>query len=81
MPGRHYLPKHWLMFLLATFLVSLLFTLGCEYIVTEPKLQGSFGLELRIAIGNAIYASLLYFVASFVWCNWLKTNAFRIFKI
>ncbi len=78
--GRHYRPTHWLGFLLATFLATLVVTLGFEYIAVAPKLGGAFMVELKIALGNAIYASVLYIVTSVVWCNALPTNAYRLFK-
>lgn len=80
-PGRHYTPKHWLLFLALTFVSTLLLTFGFEYFAAHPSLNGAMLLELKIAIGNALYASLLYFVTSFVWCNWFPTNAYRWFKL
>ncbi|MBO4849808.1 MAG: hypothetical protein J5529_02775 [Prevotella sp.] len=80
-PGRHYTPKHWIFFLIGTFALTFLTTLGFEYVAVVPKLQGAFVLELKIALGNAILASFLYFLTSIFWCNALPTNAFRLFKI
>ena len=60
---------------------TLLLTFGFEYFAAHPSLNGAVLLELKIAIGNALYASLLYFVTSFVWCNWFPTNAYRWFKL
>lgn len=79
-PGRHYIPKHWIIFLVLTFVVSFLITLGLEYITVAPKLNGALLLEIKIALGNGIYASLLYFLISILWCNALPTNAYRLFK-
>lgn len=80
-PGRHYTPKHWFFFLIVTFLLTLLVTLGFEYIAIPPKLDGAFILELRIALGNAAYATLLYFITSWIWCQFkLPTNAYRLIK-
>lgn len=79
--GRHYKPKYWIFFIAITFAASLIITLLFEYIVATPKLDGAFGLEIRIAIGNAVYATLVYFLISVVWCNWFSTNAYRLFKI
>lgn len=78
--GRHYRPTHWLGFMLGTFLATLAVTLGFEYIAVAPKLDGAFMVELKIALGNAIYATALYFLTSVVWCNVGPTNAYRIFK-
>lgn len=79
-PGRHYKPHNWLIFMLITFVTSFATTLVFEYIVATPKLDGAFMLEVKIALGNAIYATLVYFITSFVWCNWLPTNAYRLLK-
>lgn len=79
-PGRRYHPRHWLYFLLYTFFLTLIITLSFEYIAVAPKINGSFILELKIALGNAVYATLLYFITSVVWCNTAPTNAYRIFK-
>ncbi|MBE6260532.1 MAG: hypothetical protein E7107_06860 [Prevotella sp.] len=80
-PGRHYTLKHWIIFLLITFILTFLVTLGFEYFAVPPKLEGALMLETKIALGNAIYASVFYFVVSVVWCNIGPTNACRIFKI
>lgn len=79
-PGRHYTPIHWLLFLGITFVFTFALTFGFEYIAVKPVLKGAVMLELKTALGNAIYASVLYFVASVVWCNALPTNAYRLFK-
>lgn len=79
-PGRHYRPVHWILFLAITFIVTFLLTLGFEYIAVSPKLQGAFLLEMKVAIGNGIYASVLYFLFSVLWCNAFPTNAYRLFK-
>lgn len=79
-PGRHYTPKHWLIWLAVTVVATLVLTLGFEYFAVAPKIKGSFILELKIAFGNAIYASVVYFLTSVVWCNFGKTNAYRLFK-
>lgn len=79
-PGRHYKPKYWAIFLFATFFVSLILTLVALYIMVKPTMKGAFMLEFEISLANAIYATILYFVVSVVWCQWLPTNACRIFK-
>ena len=66
MPGRHYTPMHWIGFLIGTFIITLLVTLGFEYFAVPPKLDGAFVLELRIAVGNAVYATLLFILTSWV---------------
>ena len=79
-PGRHYTPKHWILMLFVTVVFTFLATLGFEYISVEPKINGAFLLEVKIAICNALYAALAYLLTSIVWCNTLPTNAYRIFK-
>lgn len=79
--GRHYTPKHWVLFLAITFVFTFLITWGFEYFAAPSNLDGATMLQLKIALGNAIYASLLYFFVSFIWCNALPTNAYRLFKL
>ena len=79
-PGRHYTPSHWLGFLAITFVLTFMVTLGFEYFAATPRLNGALFLQIKIALGNALYASIVYFVCSIVWCNWLPTNAYRLLK-
>ena len=79
-PGRHYTPKHWLFLLLGTILATFLVTLGCEYFAVKPTVQGAFLLEVKIAVVNALYSAAIYFVTSVVWCNFFRTNAYKLFK-
>ena len=37
-------------------------------------------LQLKIALGSAIYASLLYLIVSVIWCLFFPTNAYRFIK-
>lgn len=80
-PGRHYTPKHWFIFLGITFVLTFLVTWGFEYFALPPVLDSTTVLQIKIALGNAIYASLLYFIFSVIWCNALPTNAYRLFKL
>ena len=79
-PGRHYTPKQWILMFLITFAVTFLVTLGVEYLAAEPRINGAFLLEVKIAIANALYASFTYLLISIVWCNTLPTNAYKMFK-
>ena len=79
-PGRHYTPAHWLFFLLVTFIAGFAVTYGVKYLMVPPRLNGAWKLEFMIALGNAIYASAVYFIVSVLWCNFLPTNAYRLFK-
>ncbi len=80
-PGRHYKPKYWVISLAVTFVLTLAVTFGFEYFAHAPKLKGSMLLEFKIAIANSLYATLLYVVVSWVWCQFkLPTNAYRLIK-
>ena len=80
-PGRHYKPKYWWIFLGITFILSFLITLGAAYFMVPPKIEGSFVLELKIALANAIYSSIVYALISWIWCQFnLPTNAYRYLK-
>lgn len=79
-PGRHYRPRYWFMFMLVTLIVAFVATIGFECIACPPKLDGALVLELKIALGNSIYAIGTYLMASIIWCNTLPTNACRILK-
>ena len=79
--GRHYKPTNWLYFLLGTFVLSFLVTWGFEYLAVPPKLDGTTILQIKIAMGNAICASFLYILISWVWCQFnFPTNACRFLK-
>ena len=81
-PGRHYKPKHWWIFGGITFVVTFVITLIAVYFMVPPKIDGSFVLELKIAVANAIYSSLVYALISWIWCQFnLPTNAYRYLKI
>ena len=80
-PGRHYKPKYWWIFLGITFILSFLITLGAAYFMVPPKIEGSFVLELKIALANAIYSGIVYVLISWIWCQFnLPTNAYRYLK-
>lgn len=80
-PGRHYKPKYWWIFLGITFILSFLITLGAAYFMVPPKIEGSFVLELKIALANAIYSIIVYVLISWIWCQFnLPTNAYRYLK-
>lgn len=79
-PGRHYTPLHWMLFLGITAVLTFLLSYSVEYIVCKPSVPNANMLEFKIALGNTIYASLLYFISSIIWCYALPTNAYRLFK-
>ena len=60
-----------------TFFVTLLL----EYFTAKPIIQGAWSVEVKIALCNAIYASVVYFLASVIVCKSnIKTNAYKLFK-
>lgn len=80
-PHRHYHPKHWFIWLIITSVLSLIVTLVMLLLMAPARLHGAFFLELKISFANFFYAAIIYFAMSVVWCNFLPTNAYRIFKI
>ncbi len=80
-PGRHYHPRYWAIFWLSTLILTFLLTLLALYLACPPKLNGSLILEVKIALANSIYASVIYLLVSWLWCqlNW-PTNAYRLIK-
>jgi hypothetical protein len=81
-PGRHYTFGHWVGFLFLTFAITFLATIGFEYFAVTPIINGAAWFECKIALCNAFYSLVFYFVTSWVWCQFnLPTNACRIFKI
>lgn len=79
-PHRHYKPTHWLAFFFLTLVVAFLLTWLYEYLSVKPRLNGASWLQVKLAIGNAIFTGFVYFLTSIGWCNFLPTNAYRIFK-
>ena len=83
LPGRHYRPLHWAIWLVVTFIATFLLTWGFEYWQYKPRLEGANAVEIKIALMNGVYALLTYLTVSFVWCNLkaLPTNAYRLLKL
>lgn len=81
MPGRHYKPKYWWIFMAVTFVIALLFTFLFLYFAVPPSLNNSGWLEFKLSLGNALYATVIYAITSLVWCNAFPTNAYRYLKI
>lgn len=80
-PKRHYHPKFWLRFWGYAFILTFITTFIIGIWVVKPTILGMLHIELKIAFCNALYAAILYFLTSVVFCNWLNTNACRIFKL
>lgn len=80
-PGRHYERNKWIWFGVISVIATGIFTFGTEFIFAKPKINGTCVIELKIALCNALYAAIIYLIASFLWCNFGKTNAYRLLKI
>jgi uncharacterized membrane protein YraQ (UPF0718 family) len=81
-PGRHYKLIYWLIGLFLASLLGLIFTAIFEYFLIKTNLKsGIYLLYGKCALNNAFYCALSYLVTSIVWCNYLPTNANRLFKI
>ena len=79
-PGRHYKPSHWFKFMLICFLLTLGVTLGFEHFI-KTTLNGAGMTMFWIALNNALYSIVVYFVMSLMWCNFLPTKAYRYLKL
>lgn len=77
---RHYLVKHWAKFLIVCAVISLIATFSVAYVAAPPRMNGTLSMEILLAIDNAVYAAGVFLATSFVWCNWLPTNAYRLLK-
>jgi len=81
-PGRHYKPIYWWLFLGLTFLLTGLVTWLYLHFSAPSNLSGVGILHFKLAIGNAVYATLLYLVCSWLWCQFnFPTNAYRFLKL
>ena len=82
LPGRHYKIKHWAIWGVISFVITLLATVLIEYICIKTNLNtGLTSLYWLCALNNALYCIILYFVTSAIWCNFLRTNAYKFLKI
>ena len=81
MPGRHYTVKHWTIWAIISFVLTLVVTAVIEYVFIKTNLKsGISSLYWLCAINNALYSLIFYFVTSLVWCNFLPTNAYKFLK-
>lgn len=76
-PGRRYLPRYWYIMMVFCTVFSFILSLIVPVCLVGTSFNGSLSLESKLAFGNMCYTILLYFVVSFVWCKWGKTNAYR----
>ena len=81
LPGRHYKVSHWVVWGIISVALTFIATLCIEYFGIKTNLKtGLNSLYMLIALNNAIYCAILYFVTSVVWCIVGPTNAYRLFK-
>lgn len=78
-PNRHYLPKYWWMFFIASAIVSFLVTLGAALGIAYPRIDGTWTIEIRIALHNAVLTLAINWLASVFICKRCATNAYRMF--
>lgn len=79
-PGRHYHPKHWVLLLALCAVLTFCLTLGAAYLYEAPKLNGAWPLEIKLSLANTLYALIIYILGSVIYCNYLPTNAYRLFR-
>lgn len=82
-PGRHYKMKYWWIFLIASWLLTLVLTIvaECWGISTSLPFDKMLSIYLQIVLINTfIYSTSVYFITSVIICNWGKTNAYRHLK-
>lgn len=79
-PGRHYHPKYWGLFLVGMTVFVWIGSFGLEYYLHGSALTGATKVLSLIATEYSIYAVGVYLLLSVIWCNWLPTNAYRLFK-
>lgn len=80
-PGRRYTFKHWCLFASIAFVITFISTIFIEYLGINTNLKtGIASLYWLCAINNALYCFVVYFITSFIWCNYLPTNAYRFLK-
>lgn len=82
MTGRHYKIKHWGIWAILSFVLTLLISVVIEYVSIKTNLKsGISSLYWLCAINNALYGFFLYFITSLVWCNCFRTNAYKFLKL
>lgn len=67
------------MFFIASAIVSFLVTFGAALCIAYPRISGTWTVEIRIALQNAVLTLAVYWLASVVICKRCATNAYRMF--
>lgn len=82
LPGRKYKILHWGIWLLVTVVTTIGLTMLLGKVLVSSSLNEQLGFILRISLINGLYASAIYFIASFIICNLpVPTNAYRFLKL
>ena len=80
--GRKYKVSHWAIWLVITAVATIGFTMILGNTMVSSTLNEQVGFILRISLINGLYASVIYFIASFIICNLpVPINAYRFLKI
>lgn len=80
-PGRHYTLGSWVWFAIWACLATFIFSFGIEFFETSPDSEKEWILIVKLSACNILYSIVFYFLISVIWCNFLPTNACRIFNI
>ena len=82
LPGRKYKVSHWALWLGVTAVVTILLTLVIGSVMVSSTLPDKGEFILKISLINGLYASVVYFIVSFIICYLpVPTNAYRFLKI
>lgn len=82
LPGRKYRISHWVIWLGITAVLSAFLTMVIGNAMVSSTLKDKFEFILRISLINGLYASIIYFMTSFIICNLpYSTNAYRFLKL
>lgn len=81
-PGRKYRIFHWAIWLGITAVVSAGLAMVIGNVMVSSTLKEQVGFVLRISLIDGLYASIIYFITSFIICNLsIPTNAYRFLKL
>ena len=82
LPGRKYRRRYWVIWLVITAIATIVLTMILGNAMVSSTLNGQAGFILRISLINGLYASVIYFILSFIICNLpAPTNAYRFLKL
>ncbi len=81
-PGRKYKVWQWAVWLVITYLVTMIATDAIGSAIVTTTLKEKSGFLIRISLVNGLYSMIVYFIASLIICNIpVPTNAYRFLKI